>query len=279
MDDRPLPYRLNRVPDRNYLKFDLDGVQLFPADRRPGGDVVPALRPPGGRGPLPERHPGVDPAHRHRAGDHLRHRGRPHRGPGGVEFVGSMVEPDQPATTPRTWAWGARSPASLTGPRSATPYVGLDRPAPANLLLLEITCEVIRRARDRPARPAAGVGGLGRSRWARCDLSATPPVLQDSPACSSCTCPPSTPCSTVSGRSAAWVRCRVVEAEAAPPTARPRACSTAPPRPSAATSTRSTGRRSATRSSAPPRASRARRSCSSTPWSCWTPRRSWSRPP
>ena len=73
-----LLYRLNRVPDRHYVKFlELIGVQPLPADggaRR--GDVL-ALRPAAGHRADRRRDPGGDRPHRDRRGGRLHDPRRP----------------------------------------------------------------------------------------------------------------------------------------------------------------------------------------------------------
>ena len=58
-----LLYRLNRVPDRLYVKFlELRRRAAVPAARGPDGGVVPAVVAPRRRRPDPRRHRGVDAA-------------------------------------------------------------------------------------------------------------------------------------------------------------------------------------------------------------------------
>ena len=69
-------YRLNRVPDRNYVKFlELIGVSLYPADGRTLPDDVLAVGAAAGRRHDLRRDPGGHGPHRHRRGDRV-HDGR-----------------------------------------------------------------------------------------------------------------------------------------------------------------------------------------------------------
>ena len=61
-----LIYRLNRVPDLNYIKFlELIGVELRPPGRRSRPDDVLAVSPAAADRAGPGREPGRDPAYRH----------------------------------------------------------------------------------------------------------------------------------------------------------------------------------------------------------------------
>ena len=68
-------YRLNRVPDRHYVKFlELIGVTPVPADRRPhAGHVLARRRRSRTSCAIADRDAGRDRPHRDRRGDRVRH--------------------------------------------------------------------------------------------------------------------------------------------------------------------------------------------------------------
>ena len=89
-----LVYRLNRVPDRNYVKFlELIGVSLYPptAARTPVTFWLSAPQPDVVT--IAAGHAGRDAAHRHRRGDRVRHdRGPADRPVARSRRLGSMID-------------------------------------------------------------------------------------------------------------------------------------------------------------------------------------------
>ena len=163
-----LLYRLNRVPDRHYVKFlELIGVQLLPADRRArrrhvlavgaaagdGRGAAPGPRSPR-RGPRSTRRSSSPPSRTcrscpARSSDVGRRHGR---------------RRDRP-TTPGCCAEGSDVPAASRPPRRPATRCcsGCRRPSRRARCVLRLDCRVERRRR-RPAQPAAGLGGVERRR-------------------------------------------------------------------------------------------------------------------
>jgi Baseplate J-like protein len=208
-----LLYRLNRVPDRNYVKFlDLVGVKLFP--------------PTAARAELSFR-----------LSSHQDTEVRIARGtcastprtateqaitfatlddlvvvPAVSEFVGSMIEPGQLRDHTPHLGLGQAFACFAERPKVGDAlYIGLDRPAPANLLLLEITCEVGGHGIDPRDPPLAWEAWDGQG-WTVCDLERDTTGGLNISGAVELHLPATHDRSTVAGRSAAWVRCRVVDA-------------------------------------------------------------------
>ena len=223
-----LIYRLNRVPDLNYVKFlELIGVELRLAGRRPGQGHVLAVGAAAAARAGPQRDPGGHAPHRHprpdrvlddsrdleivpcafaRAGTRAgRRRSRPTTpqalsGEPGVRGVlahaGARRRPADRADA--TLCRPARSPCgwSARWPVSASTRGG-------------------RRGSGRPGRAAAGP---------RARSTTTTPAVSTWTATSCCTSPTTTRPRSSPGERAGWLRCRLVEALPDQPTY------TAPPR-------------------------------------------------
>ena len=222
-----LLYRLNRVPDRNYVKFlELLGVHALPADRGPRRPTFWLSAPQAGRPCGSRRHAGRHGPHRDGRG---RSCSRPttscRSSPAVARARGFHRAPDG---EPRSRPTAAGRPAFALlrrrsrGPDDAVLFGLTDavavvrRRAPARLR--------DRGRRRRPARSAAGVGGVDGDGWAECEVERDdtgglnrrrrrrPPRAAQARA------------SVLGGERAGWLRCRVARGE-------PRASrSTAPPR-------------------------------------------------
>jgi len=212
-----LLYRLNRVPDRNYLKFlDLVGVRLFPPTaarvemsfrlsshqdaevRIPRGTLVSTPRT------------ATEQAITFATTDELA------IVPAVSEFVGSMIEADQLRDHTPHLGLGRAFACFADRPKVGDAlYVGFDRPAPANLVLIEITCEVGGHGID-PRDPPLAWEAWDGERWSRCDLERDTTGGLNISGSVELHLPAAHARSTVGARSAAWVRCRVVEAEGRP---------------------------------------------------------------
>ena len=202
-----LLYRLNRVPDRLYIKFlELIGIRLFPPtaarDRR---DVLAV-----GAGDDDARHP-----RRHAHGDAARRRRRAGRLLARCAISRSCrpscdASPRAP-TTPTACVRGSEaargrhrgSRRSARCRRRATCCsIGLDRAAPGNAVAFHVRLRD-RRRRRRPDRPAARVGGVERrSSGSSANSRRTRPAASTARATSSSTCPPGTRESLIEGERA-----------------------------------------------------------------------------
>ena len=214
-----LLYRLNRVPDRNYIKFlELIGVQLFPptAARTPVTFWLSAPRPDDGDHP-----------------DRRRRSAR--RAPDTQEAIVFSTTEDL-ADRQREFLRVASRSAGNDG-RDHTDALDIrsgffcfDSPPKAGDVLLDRADRggpgvrrrpalrvPHRRRRRRPQLPAAGVGGLDGEGWVACELESRhdrrpePRRRRDR-----CTCRAATPRRSSTRSRAGWLRAHVTERRRGP---------------------------------------------------------------
>ena len=261
-----LLYRLNRVPDRNYVKFlELIGVRLFPPTAARGRVTfwLSGAAARGRRGPVGHRGRDPPPAApttrssftttdelRDRLGDALARR---------------LVDRRQGEERDHTDTLAGSNPAGFY------PFDQVPKPGDALLVGSHRRGAGLRRApaarlpRSRASAsiptdpPLVWEAWTGERLGARATSTRTAPAVSTAPATSCFTCRTTHEASLVLNQRAGWLRCRVVRARtrASPPTARRRrirALRLATP--SAGRSTRCTPRRSRTSCSGCPRACR-----------------------
>ena len=162
-----LLYRLNRVPDRNYVKFlELIGVRLFPPTGAAGAGHVLAVRAAARR--RSRSRPGTEVATVRTgtsAADRLQHDRGPADRPLRARRRGLDDRPARrSATTATRSRWAPGSSASTAPPKPGDALlVGLTEAVPA---LRRATCAstAASRASASTRRPAARLGGVDRRR-------------------------------------------------------------------------------------------------------------------
>ncbi len=207
-----LLYRLNRVPDRNYVKFlELLGVGLFPpvaaraeVSFRLAAQQPSLVRIPRGTVVSTRRTPS-EPAVEFTTVDDLE------IVPARSVLVASMVEPgslrDHTATLGRGNGFACFDPHPKPGDAL---YVGFDRPAPASIVLLRFTCELAGHGID-PRQPPLAWEAWDGDEWRRCDVEQDTTSGLNATGTVELHLPRTHTLRSVGGRSSAWVRCRVVE--------------------------------------------------------------------
>jgi hypothetical protein len=213
-----LLYRLNRVPDRNYVKFlDLLGVTLFPPAparvemsfrlsshqdvpvRITAGTVVSTRRTP------------TEPAVTFATTAELAIVPAQSRVVGTVTGGGEFVD-----RTP-SLGFGAAFPCFAERPVPGDAfYVGLDQPAAANIVLLQFVCEVGGHGID-PQRPPLAWEAWTPDGWAGCELERDDTLGLNVSGGVELHLPATHAASTVAGVPAAWLRCRVTDRPDVPP--------------------------------------------------------------
>jgi predicted phage baseplate assembly protein len=210
-----LLYRLNRVPERNYLKFlNLIGVELFPPTaarvevsfrlsshqddevRIAEGTAVSTRRTP------TEQSVGFTTVEELTIV------------PATSEVVGSMIDGSELRDhTPRMGLGRAFTCFDERPKVGDALYVGFDRPAPSNIVLLEITCEVGGHGINPLDPPVWWEAWDGEdNRWERCDVERDTTGGLNVTGAVELHLPHGHAQSSVAGRTSAWLRCRVVEA-------------------------------------------------------------------
>ena len=157
-----LVYRLNRVPDRNYVKFlELIGVSLFPPTAARSAGHVLALGAAARRRHDPERDAGRDGPHGDGRGDRVRDRRGPADRPGrarrrsGSMVDGKTLRDHMAALEKGTEVFCFQK---VPSPGDAL-FIGLSEAVPSNAVRLRFQCRH-RGRRRRPDEPAARLGGV-----------------------------------------------------------------------------------------------------------------------
>ncbi|WP_322769378.1 putative baseplate assembly protein [Frankia sp. Cr1] len=207
-----LLYRLNRVPDRNYVKFlDLLGVGLFPpvAARAEVSFRLAAQQESSvgiARGTVVStRRTAAEPAVDFTTVDDLA------IVPARSVVVASMVEPD--SLRDHTSMLGRGNGFACFDPRPKPGdalYLGFDRTAPATIVLLRFTCEVAGHGID-PRRPPLAWEAWDGDAWCPCDVEQDTTNGLNTTGVVELHLPRTHATRSVGGRSSAWVRCRVIE--------------------------------------------------------------------
>ena len=207
-----LLYRLNRVPERNYLKFlDLMGVELFPPtaarvnvsfrlsshqDAEVGiaeGTVVSTRRT------------AAEPAVAFTTVEELL------VVPAVSQEVRSMIDGEELRDHTSRMGIGAAFTCFNERPQVGDAlYVGLDRPAPACIVLLQITCQVGGHGID-PRNPPLWWEAWNGSQWERCEVERDTTGGLNITGAVELHLPRNHVRSSVAGQTSAWLRCRVVE--------------------------------------------------------------------
>ena len=188
-----LIYRLNRVPDRNYVKFlELIGVELRPpAAARGDGDVLAVGAAAADRAG-PRRDRGGHAAHRRRRPGRLHHRRGPARSCRARSPRGRRASAGGERRRPHHGAAGRRASSPCFSAVAAARRRAADRAVRA-------PCRPARWCSGWTARSAASASTRATRRWsgrpgpapagAPARSTATTPAASTSPATSSCTCP------------------------------------------------------------------------------------------
>ena len=209
-----LLYRLNRVPDRNYVKFlELIGVTLFPPTAARTQVTFWLSAPAARRRPDPGRHAGRDRPHRDRRGDRL----RDHRGPADrpVERWPSSARWSTARRTATTGRPSRRAPGSTCF--KDVPAAGrraLRRPVRGGAIECRPPPLQLphRGRRRRPERTRRWPGRPGAARTgSRASSTRTRPAASTATATSSSTSRASHVASLIAKQRAGWLRARVTE--------------------------------------------------------------------
>ncbi|HLL64139.1 MAG TPA: putative baseplate assembly protein [Micromonosporaceae bacterium] len=207
-----LLYRLNRVPDRHYVKFlELLGVSLFP--------------PAAARAEVSFRLSShQDVAVRIAAGTVVstRRTATEHAVafattvdleivPGMSRVVATQLAGREPVDrTPGMGVTGAFACFAERPEPGDALYIGLDRPAPANLVLLQFVCTVGGHGID-PHHPPIVWEAWNGDGWVRCDVERDTTLGLNVSGAVELHLPAGHATSAVGGAAAAWLRCRVIE--------------------------------------------------------------------
>lgn len=207
-----LLYRLNRVPDRNYLRFlELVGVRLFPpvaagaevSFRLSAQQDTTVLIPKGTV--VSTRRTATERAIEFTTMADLS------VVPARSVYVGSSLDDQTMREHNRQLGFGGFTCFDARPKPGDALYIGLDRPAPSLIVLLKLTCAVAGHGID-PNRPPlvweAWDGGRGR--WRRCPLEQDTTLGLNANGVVELHLPAGHAVRDVGGVSAAWVRCRVV---------------------------------------------------------------------
>ncbi|HEU4420990.1 MAG TPA: putative baseplate assembly protein, partial [Pilimelia sp.] len=212
-----LLYRLNRVPDRNYVRFlELLGVALFPpaaaraevSFRLSSHQLVPVRIAAGTI--VSTRRTATEQAVAFATVDHL------DVVPATSRLVATM--PAGKGLVDRTpgMGIGAAFPCFSDTPQvDDALYIGLDRPAGANILLLQFVCNVGGHGID-PHHPPLRWEAWTPEGWVACDVERDGTLGLNVSGAVELHLPAGHAVSDLGGAAAGWVRCRVVEAKEHP---------------------------------------------------------------
>jgi predicted phage baseplate assembly protein len=211
-----LLYRLNRVPERNYLKFlNLIGVELFPPTAaraevsfRLSSHQEEEVRIAEGTMVSTRRTPTEQPVGFTTVQELA-------IVPATSEVVASMIDGTELRDHTPRMGLGRAFPCFDDRPKvDDALYIGFDLPAPSNIVLLQIQCEVGGHGidpRDPPVRWEAWDGDTNG--WERCDVERDTTGGLNVTGAVELHLPHGHARSSVARRASAWLRCRVVEVE------------------------------------------------------------------
>ncbi|WP_261569968.1 putative baseplate assembly protein [Frankia gtarii] len=206
-----LLYRLNRVPDRNYVRFlDLVGVRLFPpvaaraeVSFRLSSQQDTTVRIPKGT-VVSTRRTSTEPAIEFTTMADL------DVVPARSVRVASSVDGETLRDHTEQLGFGSGFACFDERPKEGDAlYVGLDRPAPSLIILLRLTCTVSGHGID-PDRPPLVWEAWDGGRWRRCALEQDTTNGLNTSGVIELHLPRDHAVRDVGGMSAAWLRCRVV---------------------------------------------------------------------
>jgi baseplate J-like protein len=204
-----LLYRLNRVPDRHYVKFlELLGVALFPpaaaraevSFRLSSHQGFPVRI--GAGTAVSTRRTATEQAVAFATVDHL------DIVPARSQFVATMAAGK--GLVDRTPGMGLGAAFADHPAVDDAIYIGLDQPAPSNILLLQFVCNVGGHGID-PQHPPLRWEAWTSDGWAVCDLERDGTLGLNVSGAVELHLPAGHAVSDVGGAAAAWVRCRVAE--------------------------------------------------------------------
>jgi predicted phage baseplate assembly protein len=207
-----LIYRVNRVPDRNYVKFlELMGVQLYPPSaahldmsfRLSSHQDVPVSIAAGTR--VSTRRTAVEPSMEFATTIDLQI--PPAVSTAVLTQVAGGPFVDRAVALARREAFAVFSPEPVVGDAL---YVGLDQPAPSTILLAQFLCEIAGHGIDPSKPPLAWDAWTGEG-WVGCDIEKDSTAGLNASGAIEIHLPPGHTESTISGSTAAWVRCRVID--------------------------------------------------------------------
>jgi predicted phage baseplate assembly protein len=215
-----LLYRLNRVPERNYVKFlDLLGVTLFP----PAAARVDMSFRLSSHQPVPVRIAAGTVISTRRTTTEQAVTFTTVQDlavvPATSRVVGTVAGGEQGGEfvdrTPGLGFGAAfRTFAEKPVPGDAF-YIGLDQPAPSNIVLLQFVCEVGGHGID-PQRPPLAWEAWTPDGWVTCELERDDTLGLNVSGGVELHLPATHGASTVSGVPAAWLRCRVIDRPGVP---------------------------------------------------------------
>jgi predicted phage baseplate assembly protein len=207
-----LLYRLNRVPDLHYVKFlELLGVTLFPPSAaraevsfRLASHQSSTVRIPAGTA-VSTRRTATEQAVAFATTAHL------DIVPAASRVVATMAAGQGVVDRTPGMGLGAAFKAFADQPQvDDALYIGLDVPAPGNLLLLQFVCNVGGHGID-PHHPPLRWEAWTPGGWVACDLERDGTLGLNVSGAVELHLPAGHAVSEMGGAAAAWVRCRVVE--------------------------------------------------------------------
>jgi predicted phage baseplate assembly protein len=213
-----LLYRLNRVPDRHYVKFlELLGVSLFPpaaaraeVSFRLSSHQDVAVRIAAGT-VVSTRRTATEPAVAFATTRDL------DIVPAASRVVATMAAGRELVDRTAGMGVGGAFPCFAEHPQPGDAlYIGLDRAAPANLLLLQFVCQVGGHGID-PYHPPLRWEAWTADGWVTCDVERDGTLGLNVSGAVEVHLPAGHAVSDLAGHAAAWVRCSVTELPGYPP--------------------------------------------------------------